>query len=65
MASNVIFILLGFFVMRVLPDWIPEQMGFLKSILRWVCYLVGLAVIIYFVCSMLYNIPHSWYNLLY
>ena len=65
MASNVVFVLLGFFIMRVLPDWIPEQMGFVKTILRWICYFVGAGVIIYFVCSMLYNIPHSWYNLLY
>ncbi|MBQ9641806.1 MAG: hypothetical protein IJV06_09665 [Bacteroidaceae bacterium] len=65
MAATVLFVLLGFFVMRVLPDWIPDQIHWLNVVLRWVCYVVGAATIIFFVCSMLYNIPHAWYNLFY
>ena len=65
LSVTIIFVLLGMFIMRVVPGWIHFRIGWLNTLLRWVCYVVGGFITIFFICSLIYNYPLSWNNLLY
>lgn len=65
LSVTIVFMLLGMFIMRVVPRWIDLRIGWLNFALRWLCYIVGGFITIFFACSLIYNYPLSWNNLLY
>ena len=63
MATTVLFVLLGFFIMRVVPKWITFRYKWLNIILTVICTVVGLFLMIFFTCSIVYNFPQVYNNL--
>jgi len=64
-SLTIVFVLLGMFIMRVVPGWVQTPYGWLNTMLRCVCYLVGGFITVYFICSLIYNYPLWWNNLIY
>lgn len=65
MTTTVLFVLLGIFIMRVVPTWIKFEYDWLNTVLKTLCYVVGLFFVVYFICSIIYNTPQIFNVLLY
>ena len=59
-TTTILFVLLGLFILRVVPTWINFKYKWVNILLKAICYAVGLFITIYFICSMLYNMPQTF-----
>lgn len=65
MATTILFVIFGIFLMRVVPMWINFPYKWLNTILKIICVVVGMLIFIFFMCSLFYNFPQTYLNLIF
>lgn len=65
MATTVLFVIFGLFLMRVVPMWINFPYRWLNILLKTISIIVGLLIFIFFLCSIFYNFPRIINNLIF